>query len=192
MPKVKSDIMQDENFAKFYKAKFNEELFNEYGENLNTLTFKADTKNLKISIRSDIAKIICNRLKVQSMQDGNHRKSAKLSLSKCGDDETLREFFNLTRLELNETTQVLFWDNGQVNFNLLRYDNIHSDNSKDRITVTYKGVYLQADIERWANALNALLSKCQKLCLKPVEEIFNGRIEIKNISTIQYSGATNQ
>ena len=52
MPKVKSEIMNDENFVKMFVNKYGQEpknLFNDFGENFNSLEFYLENGQLKLS-----------------------------------------------------------------------------------------------------------------------------------------------
>ena len=65
MPKVKSEIMNDENFVKMFVNKYGQEpknLFNDFGENFNSLEFYLENGQLKLFVRSDIARAVCRKL----------------------------------------------------------------------------------------------------------------------------------
>ena len=187
MPKQKSEITNDEDFVKFYNKKFGQmpQMFNDYGENKNTVKIKTspNSNGLKVFVTSDIASIACQRLEKSNHTDGMSRNYRELSLAKVGESEILREFFTLTREPLREQTQTLFTPSGEVNLNILRYSNIGTE---DGIRMSYRGVFQAEKVELWAKTLNSILGKLQNELMKPISETFRGTLEIKNISTIQF------
>ena len=187
MPKSKSNITNDEDFIKFYNKKFGKmpQMFNEYGENKNTVIIKSSptSNGLKVRVTSDIASIACKRLEKSNHSDGMSRKYRELSLAKVGESEILREFFTLTREPLREQTQQLFTPTGEVNLNILRYSDISSE---DGIRISYRGVFQAEKVELWAKTLNSILGKLQNELMKPISETFRGTLEIKNVSSIQF------
>ena len=100
MPKVNSELMENEHFLKMFVQKFGVEptvYFNKYGENYNAIEFGIDDNgNLRALVRSDIAELVCKKLEY-NVSSSNSRQFRNLSRSRCGDSETLQEFFNKTR-----------------------------------------------------------------------------------------------
>ena len=84
MPKVKSELMDNEDFVRMYTKKYGtspKELFNEYGENFNTLEFYLENGQLKLFVRSDIARAMSKQLE-SNTRESNSRTYSELDRRK--------------------------------------------------------------------------------------------------------------
>lgn len=185
MPKVNSELMENEHFQKMFVQKFGVEptvYFNKYGENYNAIEFGIDDNgNLRALVRSDIAELVCKKLEY-NIGNSNSRQFRNLTRTKCGDSETLQQFFNATRHEIQGGSQDLMVG-GEPNLNVLRFNKVGDKNGQ---RVTFKGVYLLEDVKRWANAARDLIAKCQRELLTEVFQEFSGVLKIHVTSKIEY------
>ena len=183
MPKVKSEIMNDENFVKMFVNKYGQEpknLFNDFGENFNSLEFYLENGQLKLFVRSDIARAVCRKL-FSYADNSNSRKFSMLDRSKA-DTESLLEFFNQTNYSINGAKYPLMV-NGRPNLSVLKFDKVGTEDGQ---RVTVGGIYLLSDIETWSNAVKQLIAKMQKELLAEFARDFAGVFKVRVIAKVEF------
>ena len=183
MPKVKSEIMNDENFVKMFVNKYGQEpknLFNDFGENFNSLEFYLENGQLKLFVRSDIARAVCRKL-LSYTDNSNSRKFSVLDRSKA-DTESLLEFFNQTNYSINGAKYPLMV-NGSPNLSVLKFDKVGNEDGQ---RVTIGGIYLISDIETWSNAVKQLIAKMQKELLAEFTRDFAGVFKVRVIAKVEF------
>ena len=184
MPKVKSELMDNEDFVRMYTKKYGtspKELFNEYGENFNTLEFYLENGQLKLFVRSDIARAMSKQLE-SNTRESNSRTYRELDRRKISNSETLQNFYYKTQYAITGAKYQLMVDN-QPNLSVLRFEKVGKE---DGIRVTIAGVYLLDDVKTWGDECKKLIAECQKELMSKFVNDFRGYYKVKVTAKVEY------